>query len=162
MSDAEPILRIYSAEGQRASVTNPVSAQEVAEARAVVAAAVPAPVPAAPNERVRTLAEVYSRADYPGDTPQAYSDHRRMSHNAGLLAVYKLGTAHGRDAALTEAADREAILDLLNSAQHAPSGDHDQDGGCRSCPWPLYMLGPDEVADALVTHIRSLQEGKKN
>lgn len=53
--------------------------------------------------RVRTLRETYSLAKYPGDTPRDYHVHKQMEHDAGLLAVYKLGLQHGR-------ADQESNL----------------------------------------------------
>lgn len=47
--------------------------------------------------------------------------------------------------------DRDAILELLNSAQHAPMDTHDgRTGECMSCPVPLYTLSPEEIADAIV------------
>lgn len=46
---------------------------------------------------------------------------------------------------------REELIVALMSEQHAPMSDHDpRDGSCRSCPWPLCMLPPPEIADALI------------
>jgi hypothetical protein len=46
---------------------------------------------------------------------------------------------------------REDVLDRLRAPEHAPMYDHDErDGSCRSCPWPLYMLAPEDIADAIL------------
>lgn len=47
--------------------------------------------------------------------------------------------------------EREALIDLLQSAQHAPMETHNhQSGECIQCPWPLHELGPVEIADAIL------------
>lgn len=47
--------------------------------------------------------------------------------------------------------EREALIDLLQSAHHAPMETHNrQSGECSECPWPLYALGPVEIADAIL------------
>lgn len=47
--------------------------------------------------------------------------------------------------------DRDEVIEFLNSPQHAPDGTHSQaDGSCSECPWPLYALPPDRIADALI------------
>lgn len=46
---------------------------------------------------------------------------------------------------------RDELIADLSREEHAPMSDHDpRDGSCRSCPWPIYMLGPDDIADALI------------
>lgn len=46
---------------------------------------------------------------------------------------------------------RESVIDRLRAAEHAPMYDHDErDGSCRSCPWPLHMLAPEDIADAIL------------
>lgn len=46
---------------------------------------------------------------------------------------------------------RERIFAVLMSPEHAPMDDHDpRDGSCRSCPWPVYQLGPEGITDALL------------
>lgn len=46
---------------------------------------------------------------------------------------------------------REEVIDRLRAAEHAPMYDHDErDGSCRSCPWPLHMLAPEDIADAIL------------
>jgi hypothetical protein len=46
---------------------------------------------------------------------------------------------------------RENVIDRLRAAEHAPMYDHDErDGSCRSCPWPLHMLAPEDIADAIL------------
>lgn len=48
--------------------------------------------------------------------------------------------------------DEEVLTALLNSAQHAPMETHSRlTGECSECPWPLYALGPDEIANAILT-----------
>lgn len=46
------------------------------------------------------------------------------------------------------------IAAALNSPQHAPMSDHHAETGeCVSCPWPLHMLGPDEIARVVATQV---------
>ena len=46
---------------------------------------------------------------------------------------------------------REELIQELLRSEHAPMIDHDPyDGSCRSCPWPLHLLSPDDIADALI------------
>lgn len=66
-------------------------------------------------------------------------------------AAPALRTAFDAGRAVTFAATREALLDLLNSSQHAPMSAHDpRSGECVDCPWPLYALPPEEIADAIL------------
>lgn len=47
--------------------------------------------------------------------------------------------------------EREALIELLESPQHAPMIDHDsRTGECLVCPIPLHACSPDEIADALL------------
>lgn len=49
------------------------------------------------------------------------------------------------------AQEREALVELLESSQHAPMIDHDsRTGECLMCPIPLHACSPDEIADALL------------
>lgn len=58
----------------------------------------------------------------------------------------------GRESALAERriTDRETLVDLLNSAQHAPMYTHTPDGDCIECPVPLHALTPGEITDAIL------------
>ena len=47
--------------------------------------------------------------------------------------------------------DRESLMRVLNQPEHAPMSDHDpRDGSCRSCPWPVYTLAPEDIAHAIL------------
>ena len=47
--------------------------------------------------------------------------------------------------------DRETLLEVLNSSQHAPmSTHHGETGECLQCPWPLHELGLDEIVGAVL------------
>lgn len=47
--------------------------------------------------------------------------------------------------------EREALMELLTSSQHAPMSTHNPlSGECEQCPWPLHELGPDAIADAIL------------
>ena len=47
--------------------------------------------------------------------------------------------------------DREALIELLESSQHAPMETHDRGNGeCLVCPVPLRVLGSAEIADAVL------------
>lgn len=53
--------------------------------------------------------------------------------------------------ALTAALDRDELIEVLNSPQHAPESTHSgRDGSCVECPWPLHALPPDRIADAVI------------
>lgn len=72
----------------------------------------------------------------PGDDPAYITVHR-------LADALEAATA-------SPAVDREALVNVLNSPEHAPMSDHDpRDGSCRSCPWPVHMLAADDIADHL-------------
>lgn len=46
---------------------------------------------------------------------------------------------------------RDKAIEALNSAQHAPMETHNPSNGeCMECPWPLYRLSPEEIADGLI------------
>jgi hypothetical protein len=47
--------------------------------------------------------------------------------------------------------ERQELIALLNSEQHAPMETHNpRSGECTECPWPLYHLSLEEIADALL------------
>ena len=58
------------------------------------------------------------------------------------------------DLNLNEPTPRDELVTLLTSPQHAPMSDHAPDWSgnpeCVSCPWPLHMLPPEEIADVLI------------
>jgi len=46
---------------------------------------------------------------------------------------------------------REALMEVLNAAEHAPMEFHHPDTGeCVQCPWPVHALGAPSIADALL------------
>lgn len=46
---------------------------------------------------------------------------------------------------------RDDLIELLMREEHAPMGMHDpRDGSCTQCPWPLHMLPPEDIADAVL------------
>ena len=52
------------------------------------------------------------------------------------------------------AQERDALIELLESSQHAPMNDHVPDPAgnpeCVSCPWPLHALDPAAIADVIL------------
>ena len=55
------------------------------------------------------------------------------------------------DLNLNEPTPRDELVTLLTSPQHAPMSDHHPETGeCMSCPWPMHMLPPEEIADVLI------------
>lgn len=56
---------------------------------------------------------------------------------------------------------REALVALLNHPDHAPMSTHDpRDGSCRSCPWPLHEMPPEDIADAILAEFDVTPRGE--
>jgi hypothetical protein len=61
----------------------------------------------------------------------------------------------GWDAHTATMPDEKALVELLNSPQHAPMETHDRDTGkCIACPVPLHVLSPYEIADAVLALLK--------
>lgn len=56
---------------------------------------------------------------------------------------------------------REALVALLNHPDHAPMSTHDpRDGSCRSCPWPLHEMPPEDIAGAILAEFDVAPRGE--
>lgn len=53
--------------------------------------------------------------------------------------------------------DRDALIALMQSSQHAPMETHDtRSGECLQCPWPLHALGPEAIADEVLAALSAV------
>lgn len=60
----------------------------------------------------------------------------------------------GWDARSETLPGKDELIELLNSSQHAPQETHNKyTGECSECPWPLYALGVEEIAQAIANLI---------
>ena len=54
---------------------------------------------------------------------------------------------------------RERLIEALNTPTHAPMDTHNKiDGSCTECPWPLYALPPEDIADGLLPFMETERE----
>ena len=54
---------------------------------------------------------------------------------------------------------RERLIERLNADEHAPMSTHNPEtGACTQCPWPLHVLPPEAIADAILPIVEAVWE----
>ncbi|WP_062077728.1 hypothetical protein [Demequina globuliformis] len=56
--------------------------------------------------------------------------------------------------AVFESIDRDQLIELMMRPEHGPMESHDpRTGACLACPEPLHYGKPEDIVDAIITHL---------